>query len=129
MQGEFLVELNGHGFCKSERQRSYSEIYSYFTPYLRYTNELPPQSGLNGRADTVRSRIGRSRSGYSAPLPRSSLVRQVFRAIVLRLHPIAVVCPCSFCLRATRQTRPAQGVRGAESYFCVQAPRAPGRSD
>jgi len=75
VQAEFLVELNGHAFCKSERQRSYNEVYSYFTPYLRYTNELPPQSGLNGRAGKVRSRIGRWRSRHSAPLPRSSLVR------------------------------------------------------
>ena len=107
VQAEFLVELKGHAFCKSERQRSFSEVYSYFTPYLRYTNELHPRSGLNGRADKMRSRIGRSRSRYWASLPRSSLVRQVSRAIVLRLHLLAVVCPCSFCLRATRQTRAA----------------------
>jgi hypothetical protein len=36
-----------------------SKVYRYFTPYLRDTNELEPQSGLNGRADKVRLRIGR----------------------------------------------------------------------
>jgi hypothetical protein len=85
-------------FARANVKRSFSEVYSYFTPYLRYTNELHPQNGLNGRADKVRSRIGRSRSRYLAPLPRSSLVRPVSRAIVLRLHPLEVVCPRPFCL-------------------------------
>jgi hypothetical protein len=60
MEAEFLAGLESRALCKIKRQRLLNGFYKQFTPSLRQTNDPRPHRGLNGRADEVRLRIGRS---------------------------------------------------------------------